>query len=76
MRLIVAGPLLVVVLSVVAAVPCFAAMSQQEIAKLPADKVRAIQQHCAQHWPKNYSLRMLCEDGQYRALRTLIERNR
>jgi hypothetical protein len=76
MRLIVAGPLLVVVLSVVAAVPCFAAMSQQEIAKLPADKVRAIQQHYAQHWPKNYSLRMLCEDGQYRALRTLIERNR
>jgi hypothetical protein len=76
MRLIVAGPLLVVVLSVVAAVPCFAAMSQQEIAKLPADKVRAIQQHCAQHWPKNYSLRMLCEDGQYRAPRTLIERNR
>jgi hypothetical protein len=76
MRLIVAGPVLVVVLSVVAAVPCFAAMSQQEIAKLPADKVRAIQQHCAQHWPKNYSLRMLCEDGQYRALRTLIERNR
>jgi hypothetical protein len=33
--------LLVVVLSV-AAVPCFAAMSQQEIAKLPPDKVRAI----------------------------------
>ena len=75
MHLILAGLLLVVVLSV-AAVPCFAAMSQQEIAKLPPDKVRAIQQHCAQDWPKNYSLRVLCEDGQYRALRTLIERNR
>jgi hypothetical protein len=71
MHLIIAAVLLSV-----AAVPCFAAMSQQDIAKLPGNQVRAIQQHCAQHWPKNYSLRMLCEDGQYRALRTLIERSR
>lgn len=75
MHLILAGLLLVVVPSV-AAVPGFAAMSQQEVAKLPADKVRAIQQHCAQHRPKNYSLHTLCEDGKYRTLRTLIERNR
>jgi hypothetical protein len=68
--------IIVVVVLSVAVVPCSAAMSQQEIAKLPADRVRAIQQHCAQHWPKNYSLRMLCKDGQYRGLRTLIERNR
>jgi hypothetical protein len=52
------------------------AMPIAEIAKLPRDKVDAIKRACARLYEddQNYELRIVCEDGQYKALKLLIER--
>lgn len=48
--------------------------SAAKIAKLPPDKVAIIRRHCADQWPDQFDMRLYCEDKQYDALRTLIER--
>jgi hypothetical protein len=59
-------------------VPAFAfwAMTTQEIAKLPQDKVQAIKIYCERRWGTNFEMRAYCEDNQYEALKTLIERDK
>jgi hypothetical protein len=56
---------------------CFAGtpMTKQEIAQLPQDKVAAIKNHCARKWGDNFDMRLYCEDEQYKALKTLIDRD-
>jgi hypothetical protein len=50
-------------------------MTKQEIAQLPQDKVAAIKNHCARKWGDNFDMRLYCEDEQYKALKTLIDRD-
>jgi hypothetical protein len=52
------------------------AMPTAEIDKLPRDKVDAIKRACARLYEErpNYESRIVCEDGQYKALKLLIER--
>jgi hypothetical protein len=45
-----------------------------QIATLPPSVVKAIQQKCAQQYPADYSVRVLCEDTEYDAFKTLTER--
>jgi hypothetical protein len=54
--------------------PAHAQMSAGEIAELPQDKVRAIQQRCAEKYPNDYTTQLGCEEIELGALRTLIER--
>jgi hypothetical protein len=49
-------------------------MSLSEIADLPQDKVRAIQQRCAEQYPNDYTTQLGCEEIELDALKTLIER--
>lgn len=49
-------------------------MSASEIAKLPHDKVSSIRRHCTEKWGHQYDMRIYCEDQQYKALQTLIDR--
>jgi hypothetical protein len=48
--------------------------SAADIAKLPQDKVVAIRRECAKDWGDNFRMREYCEDRQYEALQTLIDR--
>lgn len=48
--------------------------SAADIAKLPQDKVAVVRQHCASEWPDDFRIRKLCEDQQYEALQSLINR--
>jgi hypothetical protein len=51
------------------------AMTKEEIAQLPRDKVGVIKQTCEHKWGDNFQMRIFCEDQQYKALKLLIERN-
>jgi hypothetical protein len=52
-------------------------MSKDEIAKLPQDKVAAIKRYCAGLYPDGeFKMRLFCEDQEFKALQTLIERDR
>jgi hypothetical protein len=59
------------------AMPAYAAMSKDDIAKLPQDKVAAIKRYCTHLYPDGeFKMRLFCEDQEYKALQTLIERDR
>jgi hypothetical protein len=49
-------------------------LASSEIAKLPQDRVVAIRKFCERRWGDNFEMRIYCEDEQYKALQTLIER--
>jgi hypothetical protein len=51
-------------------------MPKSEIDKLPQDKVQSIKDTCKVQWGDNFDMRLYCEDQQYRALQTLIDRNK
>jgi hypothetical protein len=76
MRGIMLGVVVLAVLFMLALVNAHASapMSKAEIAKLPQDKVAIIKQHCARKWESNFDMRLFCEDNQYQALKTLLER--
>ena len=54
---------------------CADTMSAADIAKLPQNKVEAIKQDCKRDWGDNFSMRLLCEDKQFKALQTYINRD-
>jgi hypothetical protein len=50
-------------------------MTKEQVAKLPQDKVQAIQQQCARMFKTNYTMRIYCESEEFKALKTYIDRN-
>jgi hypothetical protein len=44
------------------------------IAKLPKDRVEKVKKDCAARYPTDYSLQVVCEDTEFEALQTLIDR--
>jgi hypothetical protein len=65
---------LVMTAAIAASASATSSMSKEEIVKLPQERVEAIRQLCARRWGHNYEMRVYCEDEQYRALKTLMER--
>jgi hypothetical protein len=49
-------------------------LSRDEIAALPQDKLEAIKRYCAKYTNGGFNLQLICEDGDDRAFKTLIER--
>jgi hypothetical protein len=49
-------------------------LSRDKIAALPQDKLEAIKRYCAKYTNGGFNLQLICEDGEYMALKTLIER--
>jgi hypothetical protein len=77
MRGIMIGVVVLAILFMFAAVAhAGSAMSKDEILKLPQDKVAVIKAQCAAKWGNDFDMRIYCEDNQYKALRTLIERDK
>jgi hypothetical protein len=51
------------------------AMSKEEISQLPPEQVKIVKQHCLADWPNGFEMRLFCEDQQYKALQSLIDRD-
>jgi hypothetical protein len=51
-------------------------LTKEEIARLPQDRVAAIQKMCERRYQgeSNYSSQVVCENREYRALKELIQR--
>jgi hypothetical protein len=72
MKKLLIGGVLVLIINA----PAFAeGMSKEEVAKLPQDKVQIIKQACQAKWESDFSMRIYCEDKQYKALKFLLERD-
>lgn len=56
------------------AASCLDRLTAAEIAALPQDQVAIAKRGCAAQWPNDFNMRLYCEDKQFAAMKTLIDR--